>query len=254
MSKKAQVTLFIILGIILVAAIVLGLVLSNEFSKTESQDEIALVSSLPPDMREVRKQVDSCSQFVLEEAILEAGRYAGYNSPLENALEVDGTYVNYGKLRGDEVLPEISLMEEEIATYMDTFIPDCANLESFDLELESKQPRTEVDINEGKVIAETDYEIIITKEDAEFKLDDPYFSEAEVKFRPAVDAAKEIISQEDESENDVDISHLLELGWDVDVVPVDERNVVYSIKDNENLLESPEGKKNFAYVFAVEVE
>ncbi|MBU4456259.1 MAG: hypothetical protein KKA65_02050 [Nanoarchaeota archaeon] len=250
MNKKGQITLFIILGIILIAVVILGFTLKDKFMKTRSEDDAALIASLPPDIAEVRKEIDSCSQFVLEEAILEVGNYGGYNSPLENSLEVEDVFVTYGYLEGRNVLPTISVIEEEINEYVETFLPDCANLESFDFEISSKNPNVKVEILDGKVIAEVNYEVTIIKEGNEFKIDNPYYSEVEVKFKEIYDLALDIINKIAQEPTQVDISYLLDLGWDIDVVPVDDKTVVYSIPDTESILSNLEGETNFVYAFA----
>jgi len=250
LNKKGQITLFIILGIILIAVVVLGFTLKDKFIKTSSEKEMDLISSLPPDIAEVRKEIDSCSQFVLEEAILEVGNYGGYNSPLENSLEVGDVFVTYGYLNGRKTLPTLAVIEQEINEYVETFLPDCANLESFDFDISSKDPIVKSEILDGKVMVEVDYEVTILKEGNEFKIDEPYYSEVEVKFKEIHDLALDIINKVAQNPTKVDITYLLDLGWDIDVVPVDDKTVVYSIPDADSTLSNLEGETSFVYAFA----
>lgn len=250
LNKKGQVTLFIILAIIIIAVVVLGFALKDSFIKSGSEEETALLASLSPDLAEVREEVYTCSQLILEEAILETGNYAGYNSALENSLEVEDVSVNYGYFEGRNMLPSLSTTESEISEYIETFLPDCANLESFDLEITAQDPEANIEILNDKVSAEISYPITIIKEGASSRINEPYYAEKEINFKSIYNTASEIVENMADNPVEIDISYLLDLGWDISVVPVDEKTAVFSIEDTTSSLESPEGKSSFAYVFA----
>ena len=61
MSKKGQITLFVILGVIIIGAIALGLYFRQQIVSTQTLKEVALTSELPPDL-ELLKEMEYYSR------------------------------------------------------------------------------------------------------------------------------------------------------------------------------------------------
>ena len=114
-----------------------------------------------------------------------------------------------------------------------------------------KDLRAEIEVLKDRVEASIEYAVIAKKEDAEFRLDEPYIVESQVQLLAIHEAAEKIIAKIAEDPERLDIDYLLDLGVDVDVMPVDEKTAIYLIKDKESKLLEEE---SFVFAFASKAE
>ncbi|HII16120.1 MAG TPA: hypothetical protein HA362_07475 [Nanoarchaeota archaeon] len=69
MQKRGQVTIFVILGIILVAAIIVGIVLRKDIVSAVSRSETTTAASFQEQAEEVKAHVEECLTDALKEAV-----------------------------------------------------------------------------------------------------------------------------------------------------------------------------------------
>lgn len=248
--KKGQVTVFIILGIIIVAGISLFAYYGKGIGKSSAEREAAILSSLPPDAASLRQETAECSQLLLEDAIITAGQYAGYNSPLENYLEESGVIFNYGYFEGANVLPSIEQVKLDISEYIETFLPGCVGFENYPYEISQEAPKAEIFLEDGKVSAKVDYKITARKETKEFSIKEPYEAEAEADLLGAYNTASEIVGIVEQNPESIDISSMIDLNADITAMPIDDKTAIYSIEDKDAKLIGPEGTQTLIFAFA----
>lgn len=253
--NKGQISLFVILGIIVIGVIAFTMYFKSTAMESVAEKEAKIMAALPSDVAEIRKDIAECSQQLFEEALVEVGRYGGYNTPLENSLSVGDNFVTYGYFEGRKVLPTIETVKAEMAEFIEVFLPDCVDFSQYGLfEIEDQEPDVKMDIFEEGVEAEVSYDVTAKQEGKEFRLDEPYGAEASVRLLGVHESAKKIVDKAAESPETLDIDSLLELNVDVNVIPVDEKSVVYSIEDKDSKLTGVEGEQSFKFIFATKAE
>ncbi len=116
MSKRGQVTVFIILGIVLITVVALFLYLGGFLTTTgtEREDSEAFVAS---QVEPVKKVVRDCVKDSLVDSILFVSIQGGYFDPVYSE-EVGGYSVSYGCKDGYNGLPLLSFIEGELLEYM----------------------------------------------------------------------------------------------------------------------------------------
>lgn len=250
MNPKGQITIFVALGIAVVTLVVIGYYFasSSQMSATETEAEIA--SKLPTDVAEVRKSVSECIQYTLEDAIVQAGMFGGYTEPKENALFTGNDVVNYAMENKKKTLPLIEEVQNNIASYIETYAPDCVGTENDKFEITLPAPKAKVDISSKKVFAEVEYRIALKAGDSTFTLSEPFAAESSVRFFDIYNAADKIAGKAAESPESINVDYLLTVGEEIDVIPFDEKSVIYRIPDKSVSLDSELGTVNFAMVFA----
>ena len=67
--KRGQVTVFVILGIIVIIAVILGFVLRKSFTESAAEAETKEIISFADEVREVRKHVEDCMGQALEDSV-----------------------------------------------------------------------------------------------------------------------------------------------------------------------------------------
>ncbi len=99
MDKRGQVTVFIILGIFLLAAVIVGLVISNAFTKGAAEEQFDESASFSKQVDFVQEHVDEC----VEEKLTEAIPYFA-NKNIESVEEYKDAVSTFVKQRMDSCL------------------------------------------------------------------------------------------------------------------------------------------------------
>ncbi|MBU2589152.1 MAG: hypothetical protein KKA65_02995 [Nanoarchaeota archaeon] len=69
MDKRGQVTIFIILGIIIIVAVIVGLILSKTFQKSAAEAQFDASASFSEQVNYVQKHIEDCIEEKLTETI-----------------------------------------------------------------------------------------------------------------------------------------------------------------------------------------
>ncbi len=164
--QKGQVTLFIILGIILLAVIVLGLTLSQAFLKDSETGEL-ITSKLQQEAGQVREIVESCMENELLEAadiILNRGGFLYLED--EESIDVFAIKTPYYYNYGAEKLPTEPRVEDAMEEFMEVTVPQCIvgfdEVQGFEVKEEANLD-IDVTINQDGIVAEADYPLKISK-------------------------------------------------------------------------------------------
>jgi hypothetical protein len=211
-KKKGQVTIFVILGLILIIGIGLFIYLRNRTIQPTNIN----IPRLEGDAGQVQLFVESCIDQVGREGIIELGRHGGYIDPTSRIYtplalkydifkqtESDMTFLNqndyttgipywyYSKSTSgcwhcdvSSLSPTPSLMEDELSTYVDRNLNTCLNhFQSFKeqgLEIvETTNSTTTTNILDSSVGFLTDYTIKISK-NGEVKYIDKFYKEVDI--------------------------------------------------------------------------
>lgn len=162
---KAQVTLFVIIGILIVAAAG-GYVyynkiendkrLSNEFF---SQESIKLLFD------NLQSNIITCVDDVGREGLKIIGKQGGYYKKPLKYLDLNQSFVPYYYYGGDILMPNNEGISRELEGYINNNFGYCLdNLKSSGFELEYSTPISSVVINKDNVLFNVNSSIIIRKE------------------------------------------------------------------------------------------
>ena len=238
MNKRGQATVFIIIGIIVVLAVVLGLVFSGNLFSSEE-----LV--YPAEVQDVRDYIQECVDNAAKNAVISVGYSGGYfDLPVTSFEDVGLPYYVYD---GDNLMPSLTEVEEEIGKYATLFTFTCVNLERFpnyDIQIISIDSVVSI---EDEVSVVVEYPMDIFVEDLVFNLYDPYESEVGVDLSNMHDVASSIVEYDLENKKDIDLNYLLDLGMSrIVYVPYNEDTLVYMLEDNTAF----NGEETYKFMFA----
>ncbi len=107
-NKKAQVTLFIIIGIVMIAAVATFLYIRNTIEAGDRDaDIIRQIEEIPSELVPIRTFVESCIKLETEEALRIAGQHGGHvysDSFASNIIEpTEGDALEYNPFPGYKV-------------------------------------------------------------------------------------------------------------------------------------------------------
>ncbi len=189
MKNKAQVTTFVVVGI--VGLILVGLVIyfATSTTKRQSQKNVRITQQSTTRTQQVANFVTSCLEKTTKDGLILAGKQAGYifteqggpqsKATIQSPFEQDGYYVAYAitvnkdklidlnkeKIVEEEIVVNPLSIQNQLEVYILNTIDDCADFsvlenQGFDIQQEGKN--NEVKISENGVAVNLYYPIDVT--------------------------------------------------------------------------------------------
>lgn len=248
--KKAQVTQFMVIGIVLLILTSLFLYLRPKVIQEELAVAEERLESIPLEARPVYLFVDKCVKDVSIPGIYLLGLQGGY---LQTQSETKET-ANYGTIRygfkesRGLLLPQ-AMMETEISNYVGQALARCvANFSVFTAQgktIETGTSDVGAEILADKVIVTLNYPVSIIDENGRTALEEKYRVGIPIPLGMARDMAASIIQGLTENPEWVDITALSSSEARVNVIPLDPTTLLYAITLNPPLEQGP-----FVFMFA----
>lgn len=202
-DKKGQVTVFIIVGILLLLAIVLILVLKTEIT-TFKPEEI-----IPTQKGKVESYISACISDLGEEALLRVGNQGGYVEVPEHIAKDGSSHlrtspfsvVPYWAVGNNIRIPPLSQIKVDIDKYVKDNLRSCvfdlkAFQETYDI-IEKSDLTVSTDIVESRVIFNVNWQIEVRDKSGDkiTTLID-HVSESPIKLKRVHEMATKIIERE----------------------------------------------------------
>ncbi|MBS3152303.1 hypothetical protein J4230_02735 [Candidatus Woesearchaeota archaeon] len=167
MRKKGQVALYLIIGLIILAIVMVVFYFKGEFFKSlfeKSAEESVLV---PPQLMVVKNHIDNCFETTSNEGLLTIGNNGGYYKvPTDKSIIWFADSVPYYYLNRENLVPSIKIIEKEYSSYIKDNIKSCLNFTEFvkiGYSISSKSPLISTKINNKTVDIIMEYPITIKK-------------------------------------------------------------------------------------------
>lgn len=145
--KRGQVTLFVILGLVLVVAIALLVYYQDKLiSSDNKQEELA---SLSQEEQELKSLVESCLNDKAKEALTLAGYQGFYINVPNTHLDYSIYTIPYLYDNGVNKVPAIETIELQLSKYIDESIAECYTISQ---DIEFGTPETKTEIKNDKVL------------------------------------------------------------------------------------------------------
>lgn len=243
--KKAQVTIFIILGIVIVIAVFSIYKAKDYFVKTQWELERQRTATLPADVQDIRVYTESCVEEMVEEGIKIMGLQGGYIIQPAYILETNFSTVTYAYYNGRKILPSIEKMQGDLALYVELFSPLCFDESNFpDFNITTKDVNAQTTINQDSVSVTANYPVSVSKGSANYDIGSKYYVEIPVRLGRIHDFANGIVEREISDPNNFDVGYLLSDEFDTEILPQDNNTIItYVIKDSKSMID------NEAYIF-----
>ena len=223
-SKKAQITTFIIIGVVLL--IIVGLIY---FLRPVPEEII-----VPPEAQPVKLFIDECLEGVSNTGIRLIARQGGYFVK-DDALNFEEGTIAYGYASKESVLVSITEIEEQLARYTAATLRECIDLEVFEEQgysFKESEISAKAEILDNKVLFEIRYPLEITLGDSRTELN-RFAAEVNLPLGRMHSTALEIIMMILEDPEYINTDALADMGYQVNIIPVSFNDMVYSIKDKE---------------------
>ncbi len=250
--KKGQITIFIIVGIIVVAAIFLALYLRGQVGTDVSQSQLAARAGLSQDVAEVWDDIYNCVQSTSEEAVLLVAEQGGYMLPPKNSLSVQDSLIAYGYKGGKDVVPSLSVVKEEVSDYVEIFLPLCVDFSLFPkFKVTETEPKVKsVTITDDKVSVSVDYKVQLVKGTETTTLSEPFPVTIKTKLKKMIEAEKAIVEDVSKDSTQISFNTLGKVNFNTNIIVYDANTTVFAMTDNSSKV----GGYDLTYIFAIEVK
>lgn len=162
-DKRGQLTLFIVIGILVVVGV------GTYFFVSQRGLDVGSNKDLAKKFPEVNSLIESCLENITLEGIYFNSLQGGYYEGKENFLSYGAFSLPVYFSDGKKNLPKLSVWEEELANFIDDNLDFC--IDFFDLEKKgysvevSNKTEVSVSIKNGSVDVTLNYQITISKEE-----------------------------------------------------------------------------------------
>ena len=154
MSKRGQVTLFIIIGIILI-------ILTASIFLLTTRDGSILSKSINEEEIEVQAYVDSCLEQVSREAIILISSQGGYYQTPEKSIEFSIYQIPYYFHNTKLNIPNKEVIQEQLSLAIEENINDCINnFKTFNIQ--KGTPNVQTIVSKDKTIFNLNLDLYIT--------------------------------------------------------------------------------------------
>ncbi|MCX6742455.1 MAG: hypothetical protein NTX24_04785 [Candidatus Pacearchaeota archaeon] len=234
MSKRGQVTLFVIIAIIIVA-----LALSFFFIFKE---KIAIPRIDPKQIIETRTRMDYISEKSTYDILYKIGEQGGYLDLPPQSLITENKQIAYSLYDNKNNLPSLSFIENEISDYTEKTIvfylndyyrtnSTSSNINSTNFDFDNISVQTIIQ-NEEIIIKTSLPTTIQGKNDETFHIDS-YTTTVPFQFGYVYSIAKDITERRLRHQA-IDESYFRNKALSVDVIPIDSTKIIYSLKKFDN--------------------
>ncbi|MFH0752562.1 MAG: hypothetical protein V1914_03085 [archaeon] len=144
--KRGQATIFVIMGILIVALVTVSYSYRDEISSKASEFGLVKTASLPPQFENTKTEIENCLSDRLADATETIAIRGGFMEPT-NALDANGLLITYFYNKGNKFPPRERIAAEISRVFnLDAVLcPTVADLEK------PKMAESEVTIEESKI-------------------------------------------------------------------------------------------------------
>ncbi|MEK6904788.1 MAG: hypothetical protein AABX24_00120 [Nanoarchaeota archaeon] len=245
MSKRGQVTIFLVVGIVILLLAALFFYLFGQMKEAPLQVEAKETGEAPSTRGALQIYVENCIEKTIDPATYLLALQGGIIYPDESnkILLTDYGVVNYAWLNGAQGISRAK-MEEDLAAYLEEYIPSClGNFETFVtqnilVESDFNNVQAKISIKENTINANLDLPLKVNLADGD-KLELDHFS---AMVRSSL--GKMLTSIEKLKFPIITPSDLVNLPYQSTIFPFDEAVTIYSLTEENQ--ETP-----LSFMFAV---
>lgn len=244
LNKKAQISWFIVIGIILLIIVGLFYWYTTQVKPTELETQA--------EVKQISLHIKQCIARTTPLGTLLMGHQGGYIS-FNEFKEGETIFLTperafpYYYENGRKTMPTKEVMEQQIASYVEQSIETCLDFIAFeeqgwDIEIPPEEDiKAQAKIKQDSILIELNYPLLVKKGDKTTLLA-PTSAEVIVRLGTIIDIADEIINTHHSNRLGANLPTLAELNElhnvTITVIPYDDEKIIYSIYDRETLIDN----------------
>jgi len=170
--KRGQVTVFILIGILIIGIMVGAGYFINSKAKEKSDLEFFSQTEIKLQTDNIQSNIFECTNQVTQAALNTIGLQGGYYNQPENTLNFENNFLPYYYNQGKITMPSKEEINNQLSDFLNKNLKSCLDDLNFpNFELIYKIPKTKTFIKEQEVLFEIDLPISIKHQDKILKLE-----------------------------------------------------------------------------------
>lgn len=255
---KAQVTIFLLVGLILLFIVGFVFSLIYSVSKEKAKQNQQGAADINNKAEAMNILVEQCTEDVGKNALVTLGYRAGSDSLTTPFFEGDVISLNYAYYLGEKRVPSVSDMKYSLEKLMNNNIEKCVidSLDEKDGEylfqgafIDAGIPGTDALITESSVIFTIVWPITIQTEGAEKQLEEFTPIEIPVRIKKINLFVDNLMEQFTINPYFIDAFYILDQGFSSDIVLFNNNTSIFIITDNQTIINN----EPYRFLFAVKI-
>jgi hypothetical protein len=248
--KKSQVTIYIIIGIIVLIVFLSMFWLAKQYGIMKGEGITGR------DLNLVETYVKDCITFVGQYDLYLLGLQGGYTTfPSNNFFSDEQIKTGYAYQNNQNTLAEIYEMEQQLSNYMNTNLPNCINLyflkEKHNLDVELEEPITKVTIGREDILFTVEWPIEISKGSTKTEISEPFKRIIPLRLSYLHDLAEGFVQEKINTGRVLCLDCMGDKHISVTALPYED-STLFVIKDSKNLIEAkPFESKPYDFMFVM---
>jgi len=245
MKNKAQITLYMILGFVILIASVFIIYL-----KQTEPEVIETAFEIPFEKQPIKTFVEECTKQVATLGIYLLGSQGGYIYPKGETLYTEEAQIAYNYYNQENLTPTKKDVEDEISFFIENSLNICLDdFKALKSEVEVGELNAVTKVNEENIAINLDYPITLLKDDSKISMN-RFSTIIPVRLGYILDLIKNLIQKQANNDSFIEFGQLTPQDIRISILPYDGETIIYSILDDKLAIkEAP-----FVYRFAYQLE
>jgi hypothetical protein len=244
LNKKSQITIFIIIGIIILMLVSL-ILYSNH---NNFYNDITKLEDIPVEFRPIKLFMDSCFKEVTKEAIELAGRQGGYIIAPDNSISFYFNQIPLYFNKDQNLIISKKEIENQVSIYLNHTINRCLSnfsmFNSYNLSY-NNEFSSSIMFGDEDLAVKIHYPITIIKQDSVTKITN-FLINLPVRLNYIYNTVDLIVKKQVKDNDKIDLTYLSDFDLNITLFAYNETVLIYSLTDTKSYADD----ESFNFIFA----
>jgi hypothetical protein len=248
-NKRGQITLFIIIGIVVLFGVSAFLYVNQQVKK-QNQPSVTEVQNIPADLGPIKEYVQNCVDELAKQGFISLGLQGGYIQPPKTYIEPPYA-ITIGNVNDKVSIPNLDEVKRQFQLYVKEVLQGCtAGFEPFLQQGFSVKEDTPIsDLTFGnQTIIKIKYPLTISKEGTNTTLSD-FVTSVPIRFRYIDEVAQNLSRLAIQNNGAVDLTYLDTLDLNVSVSSNEKGKSLYTLTDKKSSMDG----EPYTFMFVIDI-
>jgi len=238
--KRGQITIFIIVAVLILIAIILFIILKQRILIPDSK--------VNPEVEPIYSFIQQCIDETAKESIIFISKNGGYFENPEKTFENSIPYYLY---ESENLMPSKEKIQEQLALRFNDNIKYCINnFKDFqEFEFQENKIKTTTQINDKEIIFNIDYPLTISKSEQTYQLED-FKTTISARLGIIHNAIFQIMQEQIQHSSSINPNYIYEVSSENDIqikmIGFIEQDVIFTITDKNSKINN----QDLLFIFA----
>ncbi|MBN2368120.1 hypothetical protein JXC34_03800 [Candidatus Woesearchaeota archaeon] len=232
MKKRGQVTLFVVIGIVVL--IIAGLIIY--FVNRNAREQLSGNEIDTKVLSPIKSYVEQCIHQTAKDALVKMGQQGRLYSDVN--LVSDKNSIAFFYYKGQGFFPtSMTTMEEDVSRYIKENLGSCTgnyDFITYDIEDDFAKMMVSTNFNQDKMEIDVFFPITVSVGNTETAITD-FNAEVDISYPGIYEVSREIYKRTKSDPEWVDVDYLSSVPYKVRLLKVSEDTIIYELTDDDGL-------------------